>query len=66
MWQDEEDLEPKSKTQLKNEMHELQQLGVKLVDLGQGALDKIPMPADLREAVMLARRINRKKEGFRR
>jgi ribosome-associated protein len=66
MWQDEEDFEPKSKTQLKNEMHELQQLGVKLVDLGQGALDKIPMSAELRDAVMLARRINRKKEGFRR
>lgn len=63
IWQDEEDFEPKSKTQLKNEMHELQQLGVKLVDLGQGALDKIPMPPELREAVMLARRINRKKEA---
>ncbi|WP_088329511.1 ribosome biogenesis factor YjgA [Lacimicrobium sp. SS2-24] len=66
MWQDEADFEPKSKTQLKNEMHELQQLGVKLVDLGQGALDKIPMSPELNEAVMLARRINRKKEGFRR
>lgn len=63
---DEDELELKSKTQLKQEMHELQQLGQKLVDLGQAALAKVPMDSELAEAVALARRIHRKKEGFRR
>ncbi|MDF2179120.1 ribosome biogenesis factor YjgA [Aliiglaciecola sp. CAU 1673] len=64
--EDDQDVELKSKTQLKNEMHELQQLGQKLVDLGQAALAKVPMDTELAEAVKLARRINRKKDGFRR
>lgn len=62
----EEELEFKSKTQLKQEMQQLQDLGKKLVDLGQAALDKIPLDDELEEAIQLARRINRKKDGFRR
>lgn len=61
----EEEFELKSKTQIKQEMADLKDLGIKLVDIGQ-ALDKIPMSDELREAILLARRINRKKEGFRR
>lgn len=56
----------KSKTQLKNESLALQKLGKELVDLGAAALDKIPMDSELEDAVLLARKINRKKEGFRR
>lgn len=61
-----EDAEFKSKTQLKSESLALQKLGKELVDLGAAALSKIPMDEELEEAVMLARRINRKKEGFKR
>ena len=60
------DADEKSKTQLKNEMLALRKIGVVLVDLGQASLLKIPLDDELREAVMLARRINRKKDGFRR
>ncbi|GAB3027444.1 ribosome biogenesis factor YjgA [Bowmanella dokdonensis] len=63
---DQQDLDFKSRTQLKNESHDLQKLGEKLVDLGPAALAKIPMDQELKDAVVLARRINRKKEGFRR
>ncbi|WJG09724.1 ribosome biogenesis factor YjgA [Aliiglaciecola sp. LCG003] len=56
----------KSKTQLKQESNELQKLGEALVDLGQAALAKIPLDDELSDAVNLARKINRKKEGFRR
>ncbi|GAC24200.1 ribosome biogenesis factor YjgA [Paraglaciecola mesophila] len=55
-----------SKTQIKNQMNDLQKLGVSLVDLSPTALAKIPMDQELLDAVMLARRILRKKEGYRR
>ncbi|GAA0856570.1 ribosome biogenesis factor YjgA [Aliiglaciecola litoralis] len=58
--------EIKSKTQLKQESTELQKLGEQLVELGQSALAKIPLDDELAEAVDLARKINRKKDGFRR
>lgn len=56
----------KSKTQIKNEMHELQKLGVKLVELSSADLNKIPLNDELLDAINLARRINKKKEGYRR
>lgn len=58
--------EYKSKTQIKQEMLALQKLGQELVNLGEAALKKMPMDDELEDAVMLARRINRKKDGFRR
>lgn len=51
-----------SKTQIKNQMNDLQKLGVSLVDLSPTALAKIPMDQELLDAVMLARRILRKKK----
>lgn len=63
---DQDGVEYKSKTQLKNEMLALQKLGKELVDLGSAALAKMPLDEELRESVELARRINRKKDGFRR
>jgi len=56
----------KSKTELKAESKAIQKVGQTLVDLGASALDKIPMDDELSEAVLLARKINRKKDGFRR
>lgn len=55
-----------SKTQRKKEMLALQELGEELVNLGAADLAKIPMDDAIKEAVELARRINRKKDGFRR
>lgn len=48
---------PKSKSQLKREMHELQQLGEALVEMPVAAYDKLPVPAQLDEAIALARNI---------
>ena len=56
----------KSKTQLKQEAEDIKQLGVALVEFSNAQLDEIPMSDELREAVQLANRINRKKDGFRR
>ena len=61
-----EENEQFSKTQIKAQMLERQKLGESLVHLGQSSLAKIPMDAELLDAVMLARRILRKKEGYRR
>lgn len=55
-----------SKTQLKTQMLAQQKLGESLIELSQTELAKIPMDEELLDAVMLARRILRKKEGFRR
>ena len=58
--------EIKSKTQLKAESQAIQKVGETLVALGASALAKIPMDEELSEAVLLARKINKKKDGYRR
>ncbi|WP_293746347.1 ribosome biogenesis factor YjgA [uncultured Paraglaciecola sp.] len=55
-----------SKTQIKAQMVAMQKLGESLVHLGQSSLAKVPMETELLDAVMLARKILRKKEGYRR
>ena len=55
-----------SKTQAKQDAENLKKLGLALVDLTKGEREKIPLDDDLLEAVELATRINRKKDGFRR
>jgi ribosome-associated protein len=54
-----------SKSQLKREMHALQELGEALVELPKDALKRMPMPEALAEAVLAARRIT-DHEGKRR
>lgn len=54
-----------SKTQLKKQMHELQELGEALVALSDDRLDGIAMPESLREAVRELKR-TRSHEGRRR
>ncbi|CAB3764062.1 hypothetical protein LMG29739_04258 [Paraburkholderia solisilvae] len=54
-----------SKSQLKREMHALQELGEALVELPKDALKRMPMPEALGEAVHEARRIT-DHEGKRR
>ena len=61
-----EDEEQLSKTQIKAQMVAMQKLGESLVHLGQSSLAKVPMEEELLDAVMLARKILRKKEGYRR
>jgi ribosome-associated protein len=54
-----------SKTQLKKEMHALQSLGERLVELNAERLATIDLPEQLRDAVLEAQRI-RSREGRRR
>jgi ribosome-associated protein len=61
-----EEDEQLSKTQIKAQMVAMQKLGESLVHLGQSSLAKVPMEEVLLDAVMLARKILRKKEGYRR
>ena len=55
-----------SKSQLKREMSARQLMGEKLCKLAPGKLAKIPMPEKLADAVALAKKIENKREGYRR
>lgn len=55
-----------SKSQIKREAEALQELGLKLVKLTDNQLSGIPMDDELSQAIMLARRIQKKHEAFRR
>src|SRR5690606_17993154 len=46
-----------SKSERKRQSDDLQSLGEALIDLPQNELDALPLPEQLRDAVMLARRI---------
>ncbi|MBC3766126.1 ribosome biogenesis factor YjgA [Neptunicella marina] len=61
-----DELEYKSKTQLKNESSALQKLGEKLVSLSPQVLAKLPLDDELTDAIKLAQRINKRQEGWRR
>ena len=54
-----------SKSELKRQMHALQVLGERLVNLPEHQLKKIPMPESLADSVYRARKIT-KREGLRR
>lgn len=54
-----QDEEKPSKTQRKREMHELQALGARLVELNSEQLDAVALPEDLRDAVDRAQRITK-------
>lgn len=66
-YQDNDDSEPKekSKTQVKKEMHALQDLGEELTHLSKEQLASIPLPDNLRAAIEQAQGM-KKREGFRR
>jgi ribosome-associated protein len=51
-----QDEEKPSKTQRKRDMHELQALGARLVELNSDQLDEVGLPEDLRDAIEFARR----------
>jgi ribosome-associated protein len=50
-------LPPISKTKRKQEMHELQALGVELVELSESQISDLDLPDRLRDAVLAAKRI---------
>ena len=58
--------ELKSKTQLKQEAELLKKLGTDLVQLPQATLMQFPLDQELLDAILLAARINKKKDGYRR
>jgi ribosome-associated protein len=49
--------EPPSKSELKRQSRDLQDLGWSLVELPESDLDTMPLPEDVRDAVLVARRI---------
>lgn len=55
-----EDLEVKSKTQVKQEMHALQDLGAKLVELDPQKLNAMQLPDNLLDAIMTAQSIRQR------
>jgi ribosome-associated protein len=57
-------VETESRTRLKRKMHDLQELGERLVSLSPGQIRAMEMPEDLTEAVLLARTL--KSRGARR
>jgi len=63
-WEEEEEIIWVSKTEMKNDMNDLQKLGEELVDLKPSQLAKIPMTDDLADAIKDAQRFN--KEARRR
>ncbi|WP_274700392.1 ribosome biogenesis factor YjgA [Vibrio aestuarianus] len=57
-WEEEEEIIWVSKTEMKNDMIELQKLGEELVELKPSQLKKIPISEDLMDAVKDAQRFN--------
>ncbi len=55
-----------SKTQLKREAEQQQELGLALINLTKAELGKVPMDEDLADAIALAQKIRNKHEAFRR
>ncbi|MGQ8365444.1 ribosome biogenesis factor YjgA [Glaciecola sp. 1036] len=55
-----------SKTQLKKEADDLKKLGLALLELGPNQRKTMPVDDELEDALVLASKINRKKDGFRR
>ena len=59
--QDDEDLIdlPPSKTKIKKQMHDLQDIGEQLVALGKDQLKEVELPENLRDAVIEAKRMTK-------
>lgn len=63
---DEFDEELKSKSEIKREMHELQDYGRRLVGLSKHQRSKLPLTEDIKDALVLADKIKNKHEAFKR
>jgi len=63
---DEFDEELKSKTEIKREMHELQDFAFKIVKMSKHQRSKLPLTEELEDALVLADKIQNKHEALRR
>ena len=61
-----EEVEYISKSELKRQSEALHQLGKQLVDLPASQLNNFNLDDELKDALLLAQRINKKKDGYRR
>ncbi len=60
------DQELKSKTEIKREMHQLQDFGQKLVEMSKHQRSRLPLTDDLKDAMIVADKISNKHEALRR
>jgi len=63
---DELDEDLKSKSEIKREMHKLQDFGQKLVEMSKHQRSRLPLTEDLKDAMVLADKIHNKHEALRR
>lgn len=63
---DELDEDLKSKSEIKREMHRLQDFGQKLVDMSKHQRSRLPLTEELKYAMVLADKIHNKHEALRR
>jgi ribosome-associated protein len=60
------DQELKSKTEIKREMHQLQDFGQKLIEMSKHQRSRLPLSEDLKYAMIVADKIRNKNEALRR
>jgi ribosome-associated protein len=60
------DQELKSKTEIKREMHQLQDFGQKLVEMSKHQRSRLPLTEELKYAMIVADKIRNKNEALRR
>jgi ribosome-associated protein len=60
------DPELKSKTEIKKEMHQLQDFGQSLVEMSKHQRSRLPLSEDLKDAMIVADKIRNKNEALRR
>jgi ribosome-associated protein len=60
------DQELKSKTEIKKEMHQLQDFGQKLIEMSKHQRSRLPLTDDLKDAMIVADKIRNKNEALRR
>lgn len=58
--------ELKSKTEIKREMHQLQDFAQRLIDMSKHQRSRLPLNEDLKDAMVLADKISNKHEALRR
>ena len=63
---DDFDEDIKSKTQIKREMHEMQDFAMKIVNLSKSQRAKLPLTEDIKDSLVLADKIKNKPEALRR
>jgi ribosome-associated protein len=60
------DQELKSKTEIKREMHQLQDFGQRLIEMSKHQRSRLPLTEDLKYAMIVADKIRNKNEALRR